>query len=105
MRGNQMRMGERFVALVMLVFVWPTILLVALLIRATSDGPVLLTDRVICDDGSEAQSYRFRTTGQGTEAFRVIGRFLRHYRIDDWPALWSVVLGRIGLWVVLRDLF
>src|SRR6266498_2248828 len=59
------------------VFVlWPTVLLACLLIRATSDGPVIITDEFPASNGGIAQSYRLRTTGRGSTAFRVINRLV-----------------------------
>lgn len=86
---------ERVAALILLLTVLPTVLFVALLIRLTAGSPVLVTEPVSTDAGRFALRHRFRTTGPGTPFFYIIGRGLRRYDIDELPALWSVVCGRL----------
>ena len=72
------------------------------LIRVTTNGPVVLTDEFPASGGGMARSYRLRTTGRGSSAFHIIGRFLRKYAIDELPAFYSLARGDIGLRDVLR---
>ncbi len=85
-----------------LVALLPSLVLVGLFLRTNSDEPVLVLDVMRTGDGVVAQSYRFRTTGRGSPAFQVVGRFLRKYGWDEFPALWSVFVGRIRLRQLLR---
>ena len=93
---------DRAVALVFLVVLAPSLLLVAFLLRTNTDEPILVTDDLVAADGTHLRTYRFRTTGRGTSAFRSIGRFLRLYAIDELPGLWAAVQGQIGLAHFLR---
>jgi lipopolysaccharide/colanic/teichoic acid biosynthesis glycosyltransferase len=93
---------ERLVGLVAVVLLGPTLLLLALFLRTNSDEPVLLTDRFVGKSGHAVQSYRFRTTGRGTLAFRAVGRFLRAYSLDELPGFWAVVRGKCGLMDILN---
>src|SRR5690242_21795552 len=94
---------ERLVGLLCVIVFLPGLLLLALFLRTNSDDPVLLTDWFVGTSGRPVQSFRFRTTGRGTAAFRVVGRFLRTYSLDELPGFWAVARGQCGLLDVLRS--
>ena len=94
-------LAERVVAFVMLLTILPILLLLMIFIRTNSNVPAIVEDEMFVANGRFARSYRFRTTGPGTPAFHLVGRFLRSRSFDDFPGLWSVVCGDIRL----KDLF
>ena len=107
-------------ALPLIILFTPLFLLVAILIKATSPGPVLYEFRVLGKRARPIVAYKFRTMGVDADevkgslldlnemsgpAFKMrddprvtgVGRFLRKYSIDELPQLWSVLLGDMSL--------
>ena len=87
----------RVVACILLIGILPMLAIFALLIDTTGGSPIFVTEDVVIRNGATCRFIRFRTTGNGTFVFHMIGRFLRCYTFDLFPAFWSVVRGDIGL--------
>lgn len=86
------------VSLVALVLLLPLILLVALLIKLDSCGPVFYRQERVGKDGEPFTLYKFRSMREDAEAHgdpRVTraGRFLRKTRFDEIPQMFSVLRG------------
>jgi sugar transferase (PEP-CTERM system associated) len=88
----------------------PVMLIVALLVRMTSKGPVLYHQQRVGLNGSIFTVHKFRSMRVDAEALtgavwaqpgdaRVtpIGRFLRRARLDEIPQLWNVLIGQMSL--------
>jgi lipopolysaccharide/colanic/teichoic acid biosynthesis glycosyltransferase len=94
----------------LLVLSSPVLLVVALCIRLTSPGPVILRQRRLTLGGREFTLLKFRTMRQDAEKLsgpalaqagdpRVtkVGRILRKTRLDELPQLVNVVKGEMSL--------
>jgi len=87
----------------------PVFLVLALLVRLTSRGPVFYRQERIGMDGNAFDMFKFRTmyvdAEQGGAQFAVaqdprctpVGAFLRRFSLDELPQLWNVVRGDMSL--------
>src|ERR1051326_7963908 len=81
------------IATAMLMVVSPVLLVSAACIRATSNGPIILSSELKRPDGRSVSVYRFRTTGPGSAAFQYVGTYLRRFSVDKLPMLWNLLRG------------
>lgn len=89
----------------MLTLLSPLIVLIAILVRLDSPGPVLYTQKRVGQGGRYFQIYKFRTMRRGTPELPTdrlhnpqcfitrIGRFLRKTSLDELPQLWNILRG------------
>ena len=93
-----------------LVLLSPVLLIAALLIRLTSDGPVLFVQPRVGFNNETINVYKFRsmyteladvgarkTTTRDDPRVTTVGRFLRRFSIDELPQLFNVVQGSMSL--------
>lgn len=103
-----------------LLILSPFLLLVGLLVKSTSPGPVFYPWNVIGRCGQPFRGYKFRTMVQNADELKAelqsknemngpvfkmkddpritpLGRILRKYSIDELPQLWSVLKGDMSL--------
>jgi sugar transferase (PEP-CTERM system associated) len=109
-----LRSGKRITDVVAsfigLVLLSPVLLLVSLLIKATSRGPVLYHQERVGQYGRVFRVHKFRSMRVDAEAAtgavwaelddpRVtrFGKFLRRSRLDEVPQLWNVLVGEMSL--------
>lgn len=83
----------------------PVILIVPLLIKSTSRGPVFYKQTRVGRDGTLFILIKFRTMVQNAEINGVqwaqkndprvtrVGKWLRHSHLDEWPQLWNILKG------------
>jgi putative colanic acid biosysnthesis UDP-glucose lipid carrier transferase len=108
-RGLSKRLTDVTVALGMLTVLLPLLLGIAAVIKLTSPGPVIFSQRRYGLNGEKIIVYKFRTMcvtedgGEITQARRddpritSAGRFLRRYSLDELPQLINVLQGRMSL--------
>ena len=101
---------EFFVALILLAFAAPVILLAIVLIKLTSPGPAIYTQTRLGRGGKPFTIYKLRTMTNNCESLtgpqwskpgdcRVtpVGWWLRKTHIDELPQLWNVLCGDMSL--------
>ncbi len=101
---------SRTLAALGLLVVGPIMLIVAVLVRLTSPGPALYSQRRVGLHGELFTLYKFRSMGQEAEAvtgavwasrgdprITAFGRFLRASRLDELPQLFNVLNGEMSI--------
>jgi putative colanic acid biosynthesis UDP-glucose lipid carrier transferase len=108
-RGLIKRVTDMLISGGVLLLLSPLLLLVALLVKLTSKGPVIFKQRRYGLDGHEISVYKFRSmkvTEDGHDVKQAskddprltsIGGFLRKSSIDELPQLINVLQGRMSL--------
>ncbi|MEK7124167.1 MAG: sugar transferase [Patescibacteria group bacterium] len=104
------RMFDFTVVLIALILTSPVFLLVAVLIKLDSDGPVLYIKERIGQGGRPFKFLKFRTMVKGADKIGLgiadgqndpritgIGRFLRDWTIDEMPQFINVLKGDMSL--------
>lgn len=118
---------DRAVALLGLLFLWPVLVVVAVLVKVKMPGgPVFFVQERVGKDGRIFKCHKFRTmkvrpgaspsTGSGTSSgagngardgwssvsvagdsrITPLGAVLRHYKLDELPELWDVLIGNMS---------
>ena len=108
-RGVVKRIIDIALALTVLVVAAPLMLLLAMLVRMSSPGPVIFKQRRYGLDGREIMVYKFRTMTVVEDGPSVVqaskadlritaaGRFMRRYSLDELPQLFNVLQGQMSL--------
>ncbi len=106
--GLSKTFGEKTLALVAGICLSPLLLLIAGLIKLTSEGPVLYTQTRVGLHGKQFLLYKFRTMRKDAEAAgpqwakeddpRVtpVGKALRATHLDELPQLFNIVRGELS---------
>ena len=98
---------DRLMALVGLLVLWPLLLIVAILIRMKMPGgPAFFCQKRVGKDGKLFTCHKFRTmtvkhggstvSVAGDSRITPLGAKLRHYKLDELPGLWDVLIGKMS---------
>lgn len=98
---------DRLMALVGLMVLWPVLLVVAILIRVKMPGgPAFFCQKRVGKNGKLFICHKFRSmtvkhsgssvSVAGDSRITPLGAKLRHYKLDELPELWDVLIGNMS---------
>lgn len=98
---------DRLMALIGLLCLWPVFLIVAILIRIKMPGgPVIFKQKRVGKNGKLFICHKFRSmtvkhngstvSVAGDNRITPLGAKLRHYKLDELPGLWDVLIGKMS---------
>ena len=97
---------DRMMAAIGLLVLWPVFAVVAILIKVKMpSGPVLFVQKRVGKGGKLFDCHKFRTmtvkhdgstvSVAGDRRITPLGAKLRHYKLDELPGLWDVLIGNM----------
>lgn len=98
---------DRVVALIGLLFLWPVLLVVAIMVKVKMPGgPALFCQKRVGKGGKLFTCHKFRSmtvkhsgssvSVAGDSRITPFGATLRHYKLDELPGLWDVLIGNMS---------
>ena len=97
---------DRTTAFIGLLFLWPILLIVAILIKCQMPGPILFVQPRVGRNGKVFQCHKFRSmtvehhgssvSVAGEARITPLGAKLRKYKLDELPELWDVLIGNMS---------
>lgn len=98
---------DRVVSFVGLLILWPVLVIVAILIKMKMPGgPAFFVQNRVGKGGKLFKCHKFRTmtvkhngstvSVAGDNRITPLGAKLRHYKLDELPGLWDVLIGNMS---------
>ena len=98
---------DRLVSFIGLLFLWPVLLIVAILVKVKMPGgPAFFVQKRVGKGGKLFSCHKFRTmtvkhngstvSVAGDSRITPLGAKLRHYKLDELPGLWDVLIGNMS---------
>ena len=98
---------DRVVSLVGLLFLWPVLLIIAIMVKIKMPGgPAFFVQKRVGKGGKLFACHKFRTmtvkhngstvSVAGDSRITPFGATLRHYKLDELPGLWDVLIGNMS---------
>jgi exopolysaccharide biosynthesis polyprenyl glycosylphosphotransferase len=103
------RMLDVSVSFLLFIFLFPVFIILALLIKLTSKGPVIYSQERVGKFGRTFNIYKFRSMYTDAEEhgpalsskydsrITPVGKILRKYRLDELPNFYNVLIGDMSL--------
>jgi len=98
---------DRVVSFIGLLFIWPVLVIVAIMVKVKMpDGPAFFVQKRVGKGGKLFNCHKFRTmtvkhngstvSVAGDSRITPLGAKLRHYKLDELPGLWDVLIGNMS---------
>ena len=98
---------DRIVSFVGLIFLWPILVILAILVKVKMPGgPVFFAQERVGRGGKLFKCHKFRTmtikhngstvSVAGDSRITPLGAKFRHYKLDELPELWDVLIGNMS---------
>jgi lipopolysaccharide/colanic/teichoic acid biosynthesis glycosyltransferase len=98
---------DRVVSFIGLVFLWPVLFVVAILVKVKMPGgPAFFVQKRVGKGGNLFKCHKFRTmtvkhngstvSVAGDSRITPLGAKLRHWKLDELPGLWDVLIGNMS---------
>jgi lipopolysaccharide/colanic/teichoic acid biosynthesis glycosyltransferase len=98
---------DRIVSLIGLLFLWPVLAIVAILVKIKMPGgPAFFVQKRVGKGGKLFSCHKFRTmtvkhngstvSVAGDSRITPLGAKLRHWKLDELPGLWDVLIGNMS---------
>lgn len=98
---------DRLVALIGLLLLWPVLVIVAIMVKVKMPGgPAFFVQKRVGKGGKLFSCHKFRSmtvkhsgstvSVAGDSRITPFGATLRHYKIDELPGLWDVLIGNMS---------
>lgn len=98
---------DRVVAFIGLLFLWPVLLIVAILVKIKMPGgPAFFVQKRVGKEGKLFDCHKFRSmtvkhngstvSVAGDSRITPLGATLRHWKLDELPGLWDVLIGNMS---------
>lgn len=98
---------DRIVAAIGLLVLWPVLVIVAIMVKIKMPGgPAFFVQKRVGKDGKLFNCHKFRTmtvkhngstvSVAGDSRITPLGAKLRHWKLDELPGLWDVLIGNMS---------
>ena len=97
---------DRVFSFMGLLLIWPILIIVAIMIKVKTPGPVFFVQQRVGKNGKLFSCHKFRTMSinhngstisvAGDSRITPFGATLRHYKLDELPGLWDVLIGNMS---------